>query len=153
MEESMTPDAAAKKVLVHLYNSAVVGSLSSISLILRMKPAGQPMNPRHKDLKEIYDSLGSEHRRLFFNAVTAIAEFSVYRTLDFVEQYNRFDAEANTSEFPRLELVYTDITEGKVRQLPISNFGSEELGKEWKETARRPDIRQLVESVINNLLG
>jgi len=153
MDESMTTDATVQKVLVHLYNSAVVGSLNSISLILRTKSFGQRMNPRQKELQKAYEALGPEHRQLFFSAVASIAEFAVYRALDFFEQYNRFDSEANINEFPRVELVYADVADGTVCQLPISSFGTEKLGKKWKEIARSDDIQQLVESAISKVLG
>lgn len=149
----MTPDATVEKVLIHLYNSTVVGSLNSISIALRMKSVGPPKNPRFKDLQEACDLLGPEHRRLFYNAVAAIAEFAVYRTFDFVEQYSRFDSEANTDEFPRVEMVYADRVDGEIVRLPISGFGCEELGKKWKEIARREDIKQLVESALKRVVG
>ncbi len=152
-QESTTSKAVRQKVLLHLYNSAVVGSLNSISLILRMKLVAQPVNSRYKDLQDTYDTLGPERRRLFYDAVASVAEFAVYRTLDFVVQYSRFDSESNTSEFPRVEVNYADFVDGQPCQVPISKFGTEELGNEWKEIARREDIRQLVEAAIKKVVG
>jgi hypothetical protein len=153
MDGNTTADALIEKVLIHLYNSVVVGSINSSSLILRMQPTSQTMNPRHKDLQELYSFLGPERRRLFYDAVAAMAEFTVYRALYFVEQYNRFDSETNSNEFPRVDVVYTSIIDSKLCQLPISKFGTEELGTEWKMISRRDDIRQLVQSAINGIVG
>jgi hypothetical protein len=142
-----------QKVLMHMYNSVVVGSLNSIAIVLRMKMAPEAMNPRHKDLKELYDILGPNGRRLFYNATASIVEFALYRTLDFVEQYNRFDSDTNEHEFPRISLVYTDAVNGKEDQSTISTFGSQELGRAFKRTARREEVKQLVEAAISDILG
>jgi hypothetical protein len=100
MKDDSTKAEIINNVVVHMYNSVVVGSLESTALILRMKLLGETMNPRHKDLKTLYDTLGPERRRLFYNAAVAIAEFAVFRTLDFVERYNRFESERNRNEYP-----------------------------------------------------
>jgi len=145
-------DEVARNALLHLYNSAVVGAVGSIALILRMKAAAPSMNPRYRDLQELYEQLGDEGRELFYKAVVSISEFAVYRTLDFIEQYNRFDAEHNSSDVPRLSLNYNTVIDGKPIQVPISTFGSEALGQTFKDIARLSDVRTLVDATIKNVL-
>lgn len=153
MAETIQNEALVKKVLLHMYNSIVVGSINSIAILLRMKTVPVTMNPRHKDLKDLYDLLGQQGRRLFFNAMVSMVEFSLFNTLDFVEQYNRFDSETNNNEFPRVSLVYTDLVNGKEEQSIISCYSSQNLGQELKRTARREDIRQLIHTTITSILG
>src|SRR5437879_3035699 len=137
-------DELAKKVLLHLYTSIVVGTLKSTAGILRMKLANHTMNPRYKDLRALYDSLGESGRRLFYDSVAAIAEFSVFSTLDFVETYNRFDSEdkRNDDEYPRLDFVYSDATGERVAHYTLSKFGSVQLGMLFKQIARAEDLRR-----------
>src|SRR5262249_45791203 len=106
-----------------------------------MKTEGQAMNPRHRDLKQIYDALAPESRRMFFESAAAIAEFSVYGVLDFIEQYNRFESVTNDKAFPHLTVVYEDSAEDKSI---LSRFGSEELGMLFKQIARLGEVRDLV---------
>jgi hypothetical protein len=74
MDESMNIDGIAKKVLIHLYNSAVVGCMSSVSMMIRMQSVKQQMNPRLKELQETFEALGPERRQLFYGAIASIAQ-------------------------------------------------------------------------------
>jgi hypothetical protein len=76
----------------------------------------------------------------------------VFSALDFVERYNRFDSETNSSDFPRLSLFYDDSVNGMETNLKVSEFGSKRLGNEFKNVARNSEIRRLVESAINQIL-
>ncbi len=98
MQTDAKKDQLLSNVLIHLYHSEVVGALGSIATLLRMKLPNDPMNPRYKDLKGLYDALGPERRRLFYDSVVGIAEFAIYGTLDFIEHYNRFESETALSE-------------------------------------------------------
>ena len=155
-EKQMQPDdnneQLVSNVLVHLYHSAVIGVLRSIRLVLGMNLPNEAMNPRHKDLKAVYDALGSEQRRLFYDAVAAISEFAVYRALDFIEHYNRFESEENRNEYPRLSLVYSRVVGEDVVQQLISQFGSDELGKMFKHVARDDEMRLLVDETIKSII-
>jgi hypothetical protein len=152
MENPATKAEVISNVLIHLHHSVVVGTLDSIAIILRMKLLNETMNPRHKDLRELYDTLGSEGRRLFYDAVAAIAEFAVYGTLDFIERYNRFESEENRNEYPSLSLLYNHVVGKDMIQQMISQFGSDELGKSFKRIARNDQIRVLVDATIKNII-
>jgi hypothetical protein len=153
MHVDIRSDEVARNALLHLYNSVIVGAVGSIALIVRMKAAAPSMNPRLKDLQELYGLLGDEGRELFYKAVVSVSEFAVYGTLDFVEQYNRFDAEHNSGDVPRLSLIYNTAIDGKPIQVPISTYGSEELGKTFKGIARLSDVRALVDATLKKVLS
>ncbi len=155
MAERESSKEVEQKVLVHLYNSVVVGSISSMALMPRVgNPAAMATtgNPRREDLKELYDLLGSENRDLFYRAAASIVEFAVYCVLDFLERYNRFDSQRNESNFPRLSLVYIDVADGKEDHLELSTFGSKKLGTAFKSIARNDETRRLIESAINQIV-
>jgi hypothetical protein len=61
-------------------------------------------SPGFQDLRALYDLAGTD-RRLFYSAATALAEFTVYSVLYFVEKYSRFDSEHNKEAFPQVSLV------------------------------------------------
>ena len=84
MQPDDNNEQLVSNVLVHLYHSAVIGAVRSIRLILGTQQPNEAMNPRYKDLKAVYDALGSEQRRLFYDAVAAISEFAVFSALDFI---------------------------------------------------------------------
>ena len=155
MAENKDLDETVNRVLLHLYNSVVVGSINSVALMLRIATAAPaaPPNPRREDLKQLYDLLGPEGRELFYGAVTSVAEFAVYRVLDFVEQYSDFDSQDNDSDFPRLSLVYTELVNGNEHPLVLSNFGTENLGQRFKKIARNNEVQELVESAIHQAPG
>ena len=155
MEENTSVDEVERKVLIHLYNSVVVGSINSIALMPRVRhpPAtAATANPRREDFKELYDLLGPNRQDLFYRAAASIVEFAVYCVFDFVERYNRFDSQENCSEFPRLSLVYNDIVNGKEDHLELTTFGSQKLGMAFKGIARNDQTRRLVESAINQIV-
>lgn len=141
-------DELTRKVLSHLYDSAVVGSISSISLILGMKAKGVTMNPRFQDLRALFDELGEEKRRLFYEGVIAISEFAVFSFLDFVEMYSRFDSEENDGPYPHLSLIYREASSEDAGR-EISEFGSKNLGQLFKKIARLDEMRALVEEAID----
>ena len=140
----------SEKVLIHLYNSAVTGSLRSTALALGMKDSSRAKNPRFKDLQMLFQKVG-EDRRPFYAGVAAIAEFAVYCVLDFLETYNRFDSEHNKEEVPRVSLVYTSAAPESVQSVTLSQYGSGDLAKLFKHVARSDEMRSLVESVIDQL--
>ncbi len=132
MEQSSNIEQIAQKVLLHLYNSTVRGSIDSIGMIIGMAKVGSARNPRFKDLRAIYDSLGADGRKTFYAAVVAIAEFAVYRTLDFVENYYQFDSEDNKEKLPNLSLVYNDRAGDGVTTTTLSDFGSVATVGRWR---------------------
>ena len=150
MENHNSREELAKKVLVHLYNSAVLGSLRSTALALGMMDAAKPKNPRLKDLRALYELVG-EDRRLFYAAAAALAEFTAYSVLDFIERYNCFDSDNNEEEYPHLSLEYMDSSPEGVYSVSLSKYGSEELGQLFKQVAKSGEMLSLVESIINQL--
>ena len=142
----------SEKVLIHLYNSAVSGSLRSTAMVLGMKDSSRAKNPRLKDLQTLFQKVG-EDRRLFYAGAAAIAEFAVYCVLDFLETYNRFDSEHNKEDVPRVSLVYTSAAPEGINSMTLSHYGSGDLGKLFKQVARSDEMRSLVESVIDQLAG
>ena len=93
--------------------------------------------------------LGPEQRRLFYDAIAAISEFAVYRALDFIEHYNRFESEQNREEYPRLSLVYSRVAGENVL---ISQFGSNELGIMFRNICRADQMRSLVDATIMRII-
>ena len=150
MDTVISNEELAQNVIVHLYNSSVSGSLRSISLALGMKDTPKPKHSRLKELQDLCELVG-EDRRLFYAAVAAVAEFAVYRVLDFVETYNRFDSEHNEEEYPHLSLSYMDKCPEGVSSVALSKYGSEELGQLFKKVARSDEMWSLVESNIDKL--
>ncbi len=80
--DAVTRKELTEKVLIHLYNSAVSGSVKSTALAVGMKEAAWATNPRFEDLRALYELAGND-RRLFYSGAAAIAEFAAYRILDF----------------------------------------------------------------------
>ncbi|SRR5579875_3458172 len=152
MEPIMSNEELLQNVLVHLYNSAVSGTLRSIYLTLRMQDAPKPADSRLSDLQALYE-LMREDQRLFYAATTAIAEFAVYRVLDFIETYNRFDSEHNEEEFPHLSLSFMNKSPEGDSSVTLSKYGSERLGQVFKRIARSNEMRSLVESIIDKLVS
>jgi hypothetical protein len=150
MHSSISREELAQKALVHLYNSAVLGSLRSTALALGMMGATKPKNPRLKDLQVLYELVG-ENRRLFYAAAAALAEFAVYSVLDFIERYNCFDSENNEEEFPHLSLTYMNTSQEGVYSIALSKYDSEELGQLFKQVARSDEMQSLIESIIDQL--
>jgi hypothetical protein len=150
MAEPVARRELAQKVLIHLYNSAVGGSLRSTAPLLRAKDTSLVKNPRFKDLQALY-KLSENNRRLFYAAAIALAEAAVYRTLDFVEMYHRFDSEHNKELYPQLSLIYTTAGPNGLNSTTISEHGTEELGKQFLRLARSQEMRALMESIIDQL--
>jgi hypothetical protein len=150
MENSVARKELSRKVLIHLYNSAVLGALRSTALVMGTKDASGAKNPRLKDMHSLFERIGKD-RRLFYAAAAAVAEFAVYLVLDFVETYNRFDSEDNEEDYPHVSLVYTNAAPGGTPSVTLSEYGSEELGDLFKQVARSEDMQSLVESVIDQL--
>ncbi len=146
----MSEKELSEKVLIHLYNSAVAGSARSISMVLGLKGLPIAKNPRFKDLQSLAE-LSGDDRQLFFAGVIAVAEFAVYRVLDFIEMYHTFDSENNKEQFPHLSLNYTDRSSDGIRNVTLSKFDSQELGMLFKQIARSDEMRSLAESTINQL--
>jgi len=146
----MSREELAQKVLIHLYNSAVLGALKSTSLVLGMRDLKKAKNPRFRDLQMLYELVG-ENRRLFYASAAAVAEFAVYCVLDFVETYNRFDSQNNEGEFPHLSLTYMDLSTEGIHSVLLSKYGSEDLGQLFKQVARSNEMQSLVESIIDQL--
>lgn len=71
MDKKVDEDQVASNVLLHLYYSVVIGTLNSVAIALRMSLPDESMNPRHKDLKRLYDALAPEQGRLFYDGITA----------------------------------------------------------------------------------
>lgn len=132
-----------------MYNSTVVGAMNSVGVILGMKNSPTAKNPRLGHLRAVFEALGADRRNEFYAAVVAIAEFAVYRVLDFIETYSRFDSESNEGEFPRLTLAYNSLEPDGVQTTTLSEFGSDHLGRVFKEIARDDEVRALVDSLIN----
>ena len=149
MDDQSKTAEIARKALLHIYNSTVVGSINSIAMIVGIKDVNSLKNPRFGDLRAAYEALGKEGRREFYGAIAAIAEFAVYSVLDFVETYSRFDSEENEEEYPRLTLTYDTVELEGVQATTLSEFGSENLGRLFKEIARNDEVRALVDSVID----
>jgi hypothetical protein len=152
MQTDAEKEQLTSNLLVHLYHSVVIGTLGSTAIMLRMKLHNEPINPRHKDLKGLYDALGPERTRLFYDAVASISEFVVYGMLDFIEQYNMFESEDNRNEYPRLSLVYENVIGNEVIKEQISSFNSDHLGKMFKQIARNDEIRSIVEAKIKSIM-
>ena len=144
----ISANALTQNILMHLYNSAVIGSMDSIGLIIGMS-SNNPKNPRFQDLRAVFDELGEDKRKLFYEGVAAVAEFVVYRSLYFVETYNRFDAEENPTPYPHLSLIYSDKTDDDIDSVEISEYGIQKLGEVFKTIARSDEVRQLVQEAIN----
>ena len=152
MPESDSRKELAQKVLIHLYNSAVGGALRSTAPVLRMKDTAIVKNPRFADLHALY-KLSEHDRRLFYAAAAAIAEAAVYRALDFVERYHRFDSEHNKEAYPQVSLVYTNSSPEGLQSVTLSEHGTEELGTLFLKISRSAEMRALMESVIDQLAG
>jgi hypothetical protein len=150
MENPVSRQELAQNVLVHLYNSTVLGSLRSTAPVLRAKDTAWMNNPRLDDLRALY-KLSQDDHRLFYAAATALAEFVVYSALDFVERYHRFDSEHNKGPYPQLSLVYTSAGPEGLDSVTLSEHGSEELGKLFRKIARSDEMRALVEKTIEQL--
>lgn len=157
MSNDPSKDQLASDVLLHLYYGVVIGTLNSVALVLRMKLpddlSSDRINPRHKDLKELHDFLGPQQQLLFYNAIAAISELTVFRVLDFVGHYNRFESEHNSNEFPRLSLVYNRLVDDQVVEDVISQFGSNDLGRLFKRVGRNHEVKSLVDATITQLVG
>jgi hypothetical protein len=110
-------------------------------------------NPRLQDLQSVFDELGEDKRKLFYEGIAAIAEFVVYRCLYFVETYNRFNAEENPTQYPQLSLIYIDNTDNEIETVRISEYGVQKLGEMLKSIARSDEMRQLVQKAINSKAG
>jgi hypothetical protein len=152
MAESAARTELAQNVLVHLYNSAVLGSLRSTAPVLKAKDVSWMKNPRLEQLRALY-RLSEDDRRLFFAAARAIAEFAVYRAIDFVERYHRFDSDQNKGPYPHLSLIYTSAGPDGLQSTTLSEHGSEELGRLFKKVALSDEMKALAEAIIDQLVA
>lgn len=117
----------------------------------------EPRNPKLQDLLALHNVVGEDRERIFYAGVASIAEFTVYKMLEFIETYNQFDTEDNASDHPRLELVYSATTAGGIKQVTLSEFVSDylpgpcvgRLGKLFKDIARDKSICEMLKSAID----
>jgi hypothetical protein len=151
MDSRPAPEELLQKVLTHMHARVVTGSLNCTAMSLRMKDTSWFKDPRYPDLRKVADLLGADGRRDFFAAVAAIAEFALYGALDFIEMYNRFDAERNKETHPSLSLAYLEATAEGVHSWTLSRFGSEEMGRIDKRIARSDEMRAAVDRIIDQL--
>lgn len=151
MNDTNEREAITEKSLLHLYNSAVIGSVRSSAMIISMNTSAKSMASRYRDLLGVYDLVGPDKRELFYSAIASIAEFAVYRTLDFVEQYNSFDDENNVEKYPHLELAYVKGPRETIDPIWLSTFGTEDLGDTWKRIVRREDTEQLLRTAVQSV--
>lgn len=140
----------ARKVLLHLYNSAVPGTLRSISMALQIARSSRSAKHDSTDDLHALSELASADARVFYSSAAAIAEFAVYCVLDFIETYNRFDCPDNESPFPHLGLTY-EMTDDESEQMTLSAFGSGKLGQLFKQLARSSEFRSLRDQTVSEL--